>query len=135
MRNALIYLFWPNPGNATYSSPKVLALMIICALFVLASVGIGYWRRKSASPSMRKVSKSWSSATLWFGLSGLILAVSRVEQIQYVSMRFVWVLWLAALVFYVYWQMRNYRLRHYEIIPQTKSIDPRSAYLPKRKKR
>lgn len=134
MNQFLVYLFWPNPGNAGYDSPKVIVLMAICALMILGSFALSFWRNRKASPAMRKISKSWSSILFWFGLVGLILAVARVEQIQYVSMRFIWALWLAALIFAGYLQLRIYRNRYYEVIPATKTVDPRSKYLPKRKR-
>lgn len=135
MKDFLVYLFWPNPGNADYSSPKAIALIIFCALLVVVSFGISYWRKKSANQSLRKVSKSWSSASFWFGVTGLILVVSRVEQIQYVAMRFMWVLWVLFLALFLYVQVRSYRNRYYEVIPNQPTVDPRSKYLPKRKKK
>lgn len=135
MNDFLVYLFWPNPGNAHYGSPKVMALLGICALMILGSFALSWWRKNKASPAIRKVSKSWPTAALWFGLVGLFLAVSRVEQIQFVSMRFLWVLWLGALILYFFWQMRVYRNRYYEVLPNEPVVDPRSKYLPKRKRR
>lgn len=135
MNDFLVYLFWPNPGNATYGSPKAIALMLVCVALVLGSFALSYWRRSKASPGMRKVSRSWPSAARWFGLIGVLLVVSRAEQIQYLSMRFLWVLWLAALLFYLFWQVRTYRNRYYEVVPSEPVVDPRSTYLPKRKRR
>jgi amino acid transporter len=135
MTNILSYIFWPNPGNADYDSPKVIALMILCVLLMLATFGISYWRRSVANQSMRRISKSWASASFWFGLVGLILIVARVEQIQYIAMRFMWALWLLVLVAYLYLQVRNYRLRYYEVLPNEPTVDPRSKYLPKKKRR
>lgn len=135
MNTFLTYLFYPNPGNADYTSPKALAAIIICIVLMLAALGLSYWRKNMASGPMRKISKSWASAAFWFGLTGAILVVSRIEEIQFISMRFIWVLWTAALVWYIVWQFRNYRLRYYEVLPSTPIIDPRSKYLPKKKKR
>lgn len=131
----LSYLFWPNPGNATYSSPKALALMVFCALLIAGAVGLVIWRRNMRNPVTRKLSRSWPSASFWFGFSGLIMTIARVEQIQYVSMRFLWVLWLAAAIFYLFLQWKLYRMRHYEVLPKEVSTDPRTKYLPKKQKR
>ena len=135
MNDFLTYLFWPNPGNAGYDSPKALAVMVLCAVLILGSFAIRYWRRTAASQPMRKVSKSWPTATLWFGITGLVLVVARVEQIQFVAMRFLWVIWAALLLLVVYLQVRIYKNRYYEVLPSQPSVDPRSKYLPKRKRR
>ena len=130
----LSYLFWPNPGNAGYDSPKAMALIIACVLLVILSFIFSWWRRSNASAAVRKISKSWSTAMLWFGLIGLVLIIARVEQIQFLAMRFMWLLWGISLVLYLMVQMRVYRLRYYEVLPTKKVVDPRSKYLPKRKK-
>ncbi len=85
--------------------------------------------------SLRKLSKSWPTASLWFGLVGLILVVARAEGIQYIAMRFWWVLWVAAGIAYLFFQFRLFRARHYEIIPAKKVIDVRDEYLPKAKRK
>ena len=134
MNAFLTYLFWPNPGNATYDSPKAVALIVVCLLMMVLAFVISFWRKKKASQPMRKISKTWSGAAFWFGLVGLILVVARAEQIQYVSMRFMWVLWLGFLLLYAYFQVKLYRNRYYEVIPSQPTIDPRSKYLPKKKR-
>jgi len=135
MNAYLTYLFWPNPGNAYYSSPKVMALLILCALLVLGSFAVSYWRKNYASAAVRKISKSWSPAMFWFGLVGLVLVVARVEQIQFLAMRALWGVWAALVLLVVYLQVRMYRNRYYEVLPATQVIDQRSKYLPKRKHR
>lgn len=131
----LVYLFWPNPGNATYESPKAMALLIACAVLIIASFIISYWRKKLVTNSVtRKLSRSWPSAAFWFGLTGLIFVVSRVEGISYLSMRFLWVLWGLALLGFLYAQWRLFRARHYEVLPREEKNDPRVKYLPKKKK-
>ena len=134
MYNFLVYLFWPNPANATYTSPKALALLAFCSLLILFSIVFHIWRKRTQSGVLRKLSRSWSVASFWFGVTGLIMIVSRVEQIQYLSMRFLWVLWvaLAALTFFV--QVRFFRARYYEVVPQASVQDPRDPYLPRKKK-
>lgn len=134
MSDFLVYLFWPNPGNAHYSSPKALTLLIVCGLLVVASFVVSRWRKRQ-NDQLRRLSRSWPSAMMWFGLTGLVLIVSRVEQIQYVAMRFIWVLWIAAAVLYVFFQVKAFRMRYYEVLPAQSVTDPRSKYLPKRKRR
>lgn len=129
------FFFYPNPGNADYSSPKSVALMIFCVLLIAASVGISVWRRRLKNPVTKKLTRSWSTAAFWFGFSGLLLVVARVEQIQFIAMRFWWVVWIAFALFYIYFQIRSFRARHYEVLPKKVSHDPRAKYLPGKKHR
>lgn len=131
--NALSYLFWPNLGTGSYGSPTMIILLAVSAGFVVASFIVRWWRAKKASPTARRLSGSWPSAALWFGLVGVILVVSRVEGIQFLSMRFLWILWAAALALYGYFQMRRFRLQHYEVLPRMQEDDPRAKYLPRKK--
>lgn len=128
----LQFLFYPNPANASYTSPKALALLIVCALLVLGSFWLKRWRRKQ-DPVAKKLSRNWSSVSFWLGLIGLFLIVARVETISYVSMRLWWLFWFAALVAYVFIQVRMFKARHYEILPKEKVEDPREKYLPGKK--
>jgi hypothetical protein len=129
------YLFWPNPGTTSYSNPKVVAVLFICGAMLVASSLIKRWRLKQGNPVTKRLSKSWATASLWFGVVGLVLAVSRVEGIQFIAMRLWWLVWGVGLLLYVALQIRIFRARHYEILPQDTSSDPRAKYLPKQKKR
>jgi hypothetical protein len=112
----------------------MLILLGICVVLILASIVIRYWRRGLTNPITKKLSRSWSSAALWFGIVGIVLVVSRVESIQFLAMRFMWVLWGLAFLVYLFFQWRLFRSRHYEILPKMKVEDPRDKYLPKSKK-
>lgn len=129
----IIYLFWPNPGNATYESPKAMALLILCAVMVAGALALKFWRKSLKNGVTRKLSRSWPAASFWFGLIGLILVVCRVEGISYLSMRFLWVIWGLSLLLYLYLQIRLFRARHYEVLPRDDQKDPRLKYLPKKK--
>lgn len=131
----LSYLFWPNPGNADYSNPKVIALLILCALLVLGSFIVRRWRAGIVNPMTKKLSRSWSGAMAWFGIAGLIMVVSRVEDIQFLAMRFLWVLWGLIALAYVLIQLRLFRARHYEVLPKETVIDPRDKYLPGKRRK
>ncbi len=102
---------------------------------LLLAIALTYWRRKMQSASLRKLSRSWPTAGLWFGLTGLVLVVARAEGIQYVAMRVWWVVWALVALGYLIIQLRLFRARHYEIIPAKKLIDPRDEYLPKAKRK
>lgn len=130
----LTYLFYPNPGQLTYSSPSVIALLIVCAGLVVLSFAIKYWRGRVQNAVTKKLSRAWSSISFWFGLVGLLLTVSRVEKIQFIAMRFMWVLWVLFLVLLVILQWRIFRARHYEVMPRVGKTDPRDQYLPGKKR-
>lgn len=129
------YLFYPNPANADYSSPKAATLLVLCIIAIIASFVLPRLRNAWTNGQLKKLSKSWASACGWFGWIGLVLVVSRVEEIQFVSMRFLWVLWGLALLAYLFVQVRSFRARYYEVLPTVTVQDARSEYLPKRKKR
>jgi len=126
------YLFSPNPGYAFYDSPKVLSLLILCGGFVVISVGLRLWRRQT-DPVLKRLSRSWSSAVFWFGLSGLVLIVSRVENISFLSMRFLWVVWIVCGGVYLWFQVKMIRMKYYKTVPQERDEDPREKYLPTKK--
>lgn len=128
------YLFYPNLGTGSYTSTNVSIILGISALFVIASIVSRVWRKKQQNSVMRKLTKSWPSSFLWFGIVGAVLAVSRVEGIQFVSMR-VWTLvWAACFLLFALFQTMKFRRRYYEVIPQVKTEDPKDRYLPKKKK-
>ena len=111
-----------------------MALLAFCVLLMVGSLGLSMWRKKSSSPNVKKLSRSWATASFWFGLTGLIFVVARVEQIQFLAMRIWWVIWLAIAIFYVVLQAKFFRARHYEVLPTETVIDPRAKYLPRKKK-
>ena len=93
------------------------------------------WRKKMSNAPTKKLTRSWPSASLWFGLIGLFLVVCRVEGISFVSMRVWWLIWLAILIAYSFIQWKMFKARHYEIVPkQKKDVTARDKYLPKKKK-
>lgn len=131
----LTYWFYPNPGNADYGNPKVQLLLALCVLLMAGAVGIRFWRNRQPNPITKKLSRSWAVASLWFGIVALVLTVSRVEQIQFFAMRFLWALWVIALVAYIILQVRVFRARHYQVLPRETVVDPRDPYLPGKKRR
>ncbi len=135
MMQLLRYLFWPNPGFASYSDPGMIALLTMCAVLIVGSFFIRVWRRKQKNAIARKLSGSWAFSAFWFGMTGLILVVSRVEDIQFFAMRFMWVIWGACVLAYLYFQMRRWRVQHYEVLPTAVTHDPRDQYLPKKKRK
>ncbi|MDD5469844.1 MAG: hypothetical protein PHO92_03555 [Candidatus Peribacteraceae bacterium] len=135
LNSLLVYLFYPNPGSVAFTNPKALTLLIVCAVMVVASFFLRRWRTRLGNPVTRRLSRSWPTASFWFGLTGCFLVFSRMESISYVSIRFLWVLWAVFLALYLIVQVRVFRARHYEVLPAQRTEDPRSRYLPKRKKK
>ena len=70
-----------------------------------------------------------------FGIIGLVLVVSRVEDIQFIEMRFLWVLWALALVLYVVLQWFVFVRRHYTVVEKKQVVDIRDRYLPTKKRK
>ncbi|MBI2636514.1 hypothetical protein HYW84_04300 [Candidatus Peregrinibacteria bacterium] len=130
----LSYLFHPNPGHLAYSSPSAAAVLGACTALIILSFAIKYWRRRLKNSVTRKLSRAWSSISFWFGASGLLLVVSRVEQIQFIAMRFLWAFWGMLLLFLIFLQWRIFRMRHYEVLPRVDNLDPRDRYLPGKKR-
>ena len=131
----LSYLFWPNPGNAYYNSPTMLAMLLVGVALIAAAVGLRLWRQRLRDSVQKKLSRAWPATAAWFGVVLLFLVVARVEQIQFFAMRILVVLWAAALVLAVAFHVRRYRSRYYQVIPTRKIEDPREEYLPKKRKR
>lgn len=135
MMDFLAYVFYPNPGRLTYGSTQILVLFAVCGGLVVLSFVIHFWRKGLSNAMTKKLSKSWSSTAFWFGVVGLVLIVSRVEKIQFLAMRFAWVLWAVALLAAIFIQFRVFRMRHYQVLPRAESPeDPRSKYMPGKKK-
>lgn len=135
MMEYLTYIFYPNPGRLTYGSTQILILLAVCGGLVILSFAIRFWRRGLQSAITKKLSKSWSACSFWFGIVGLVLIVSRVEKIQFVAMRFAWVLWGIALLTTLFLQYRVFRMRHYEVLPRKATPDdPGAKYMPGKRK-
>lgn len=134
LQSLVIYLVWPNPGNAHYGSGSMRTLLIVCALLLLFSFAFRFFRSRMGNPVMKKLSRSWSSAAFWFGVTGILFVVSRVEGVGFLAMRLWWVGWGIAIALYLGVQIRIFRMRYYEKLPSEVSDDPRDRYLPKRKK-
>lgn len=134
LKSLFVYLFWPNPGNAHYDSASLQALLIVCALLIVFSVLFRFFRSRMGNPVLKKLSRSWAAAAFWFGATGSVFVVSRVEGIGFLAMRIWWVAWGILLALYLGVQMRLFRVRYYEKLPAEASEDPRDRYLPKRKK-
>lgn len=135
MTDLLSYLFYPNPGRLTYGSPGAMGLFAVTGALILLSIGIRMWRTRQTSALTKKLSRSWSGIAMTFGIVGLVLLVARVEKIQFLAMRFGWVLWAALLLLTVFLQFRVFRMRHYDVLPRAAAPqNPRAKYLPGKKK-
>jgi hypothetical protein len=131
----LRYLFWPNPGSAHYDDVSIVVLLILTLGMIVGSFAISFWRKRQANPVTRKLSAGWSRTAFWFGIFGLVMVVSRVENIQFIAMRALWLIWAAFLLLYVVFQLKKWRRKHYEVLPSVAVNDPREKYLPKKKRR
>ena len=128
------YLFWPNPGGVSYLDPHPLIALLVCGVLLLLALVLRILRTRSHSGSFRRLTQSFDRAALWFGLVGLFLVIARAEEIQYVAMRFWWIVFGGSFALYVFVQCRRARLLWYEVIPSAPSQDLREKYLPHRKR-
>lgn len=133
MKAFLSYWVWPNPAGWQYGDLKVQLLIAACVGLFLVGTVIRYWRGRSTNTIAKSLSSGWSVVLHWFAVIALMLVVSRVEQIQFFSMRLLWVVWGAALLIYIVFQVRNFHRKHYIIVEQKQTVDVRDKYLPKRK--
>lgn len=131
----LFYIFDPLPPPVGYQGAKVLLLLAVGLLLVVGSFALRVWRKRQVNGVTRKLSRSWAAASLSFGLTCVVLVVARTESVLLLSMRFLWVLWIAALLFYVFLQYKLFTSRHYEVVGRTTHADPREKYLPGKKKK
>lgn len=116
-----------------YDSPKILAILGVLFFFIVLSFGISAWRRKLKNPMTKKLSSSWSSASFWFGITGIILVVCRVEDIQFMSMRVLWLILFLIALLYIVVQVMSFRRRHYVVMDKMQVVDERDKYLPRKK--
>ena len=63
----------------------------------------------------------------------MALLVARAEDIQFLSMRVFWALWVLGVLGFASFQIWRFRVKHYTIVPKTYVEDPRDKYLPKPK--
>ena len=134
MQNFLRYWFWPNPGNWHYHDTPVASIILLCVAMIVLSFAVKYWRSRQKNLMTKTLSAGWSSAIFWFGVIGLVLVISRVETIQFFSMRSLWALWVLCIALYVSFQVLSFRRRHYTVMERTNVTDEREKYLPKRKR-
>lgn len=134
MSSLLFWIFDPHPLPASYTSPNVMGLAVVLAALLVAALGLRIWRSRQQNQVLRKLSRSWAPACFWFAIVGIVLLISRTEDVLFLSMRLFWIVWAAALLGYIAVQVRVFRARHYSVLPSERIVDPRSKYLPKRKR-
>lgn len=103
------------------------------AVLVVTFVFLKRWRSRLEDPMKKKLSRSWPSASLWFGIIAAFLTISRAEGISYLSIRFFWIVWIIVLALFLFVQWKQFRARYYRRLPTEKVQDPREKYLPKKK--
>lgn len=111
-----------------------MVLLAVSFALLLLSFVFRILRSRSSNSITRSLVSGWPSAAFWFGVVALLFTVSRVETIQFLSMRVLWALWVLFLLLYVLIQFVQFRRRHYTIVKQAHVIDEREKYLPKKKR-
>lgn len=126
--------FWPNPGGWHYNDIKVQLVLGACVAMIALSFLLRVWRSRQKNAMTRSISASWSGTVLAFGIVALVMTISRIETIQFFSMRALWLLWALCLGLYVLAQVLNYRNRHYVVLDRKRTVDERDKYLPRKKR-
>lgn len=132
--SALRFLFYPNPSGGSYASPWAIGVYLLVIALIALSLGLRRWRARTADARQRKLSQGWSRACVWFAIVPLLLLASRVERIQYFAMRFLWVVYAVVAVLYVVAQVRIWKTKYYQILPNETVADPRDKYIPGKKR-
>ncbi len=132
MKSFLIYWLWPNPAGWHYGDQRVMVLLGVSVLLIVVSFIIRCVRPRFTNAITRHLTSSWSLASFWFGVVALLLVVCRTEMIQFLSMRVLWAVWALLLGLYALFQMLQFRRRHYTMIKQTRVVDERDKYLPRK---
>lgn len=136
MSDLLTYIVWPNPPAPSYDNPKVIFILLVCGALVIGSFAMKHWRMRLQNSVTKKLTRSYGPAMFWFGLTGFFMVICRTEGISYLSMRLWWGVWLAVALLFIWIQVKMFRARHYEIIPQEKTPENvKNQYLPKKKRR
>src|SRR3989344_3048054 len=133
MPSFLSYWFYPRPPATSYDNPKVLLMVLFCVLLFFGSFAVSFCRKNRENAVTKRLMKSWAPCMRWFGGIGMVLLVARAEDIQFLSMRAFWMLWVLGVLGFASVQIWRFRVKHYTIVPKTYVEDPREKYLPKRK--
>jgi hypothetical protein len=112
-------------------------LLILAGLITLVSLVVTtlYFRNKALTPPQRKFLGrvalwSWSFACLaWF------LVLFRLFGVPFVSIRFLWVVWLLSIAFVAYQLLKFYSQKLPQSQVQYESYLIKRSYFPKKKKR
>ena len=129
----LSYWFYPRPPSVSYENPKVLLLALFCILLFFGSFVVSVVRKNRENAVTKKLMKSWAPFMRWFGGIGMVLLIARAEDIQFLSIRAFWALWVFLVLGFTFLQIWRFRVKHYTIVPKTYVEDPREKYLPKQK--
>jgi Ca2+/Na+ antiporter len=112
----------------------MVALLCVSVGLMLLAVIIKVLRARMRNSMTRSLSGSWSYASFWFGFTGLILVVSRGENILFLQMRILWIVWVLCMAVYIFFQVLSFRNRHYAVIKHPHRGQDHDPYLPRKKK-
>lgn len=127
-------IFTLQPGSVSYGHP--MAAAILCASLLAFAVGAVVRRRQhSATGYARQGLKAWGTLLFVFGVIGVMLGVSRAENIVFLAMPFLQILWALLLAVSSVIHLSLLRKRSYTILPSARVVDPRDEYLPKKRRR
>lgn len=123
----LRYYFNPNPGPEF----KYWIVMLVFAgiLVVIASL-IKAYRKKTGDKILRKMLKSYPTKLIWFGAVAVLLTLVRLENISLFSMRFLWIVYFAILIYVIVGNVKTFYREYPRKVRQSLSHQVKSKYLP-----
>ena len=126
------YLFDTQPG-------ELHSMVFFLVFFLVLTVGSFYvdmWIRKHPNrTSIKHLLPHFSQRLRIFGIVGFVFLWVRYENLQLMSMRFLFLLYFIFLVWYVGNAMYKYKTRLPELIEAHHARKKHKKYLPKRKKK
>lgn len=129
----LSYYFAPYP-NPNFQFSKI--TLAICALILVAGIALIFFRKKMGSSKQQKWIRLYGKRLVNMGILGLALLFFREVGIPYFSMRIWWVVWLILLIAFSVLAVKHaIKAKNQVTVVKPKAEDPRTKYLPKRKKR
>ncbi len=126
------YYFDPSPGpDFKY---WIVMFVFAGALILFASIVKAY-RNKTEDKILKKMIKSYPSRLFWFGFSAALLTLARLENISLFSMRFLWIVYFAILIYVVVRSVKTFYREYPRKVRQSLSHQGKNKYLPTQKKK
>lgn len=126
------YYFDPNPGA---QFKYWLVMLIFAAVLFVVGVLVKAYRNKTEDKILRKMLRSYPTKLFWFAVVAVLLTAVRVEGISLFSMRFLWIVYFAILIYVVAGNIQKFYKEYPRKVKQSLSHQSQNQYLPGNKKK